>query len=97
MAKKLKPLGNRIVVKREEAKVTKGGILLPESAKEKPKQGKVMAVGPGRVDEKGKCHPIEIKAGDEVLFSSYAGTEYKEGGVDYLILAEDDVLAVLGG
>ena len=77
-AKKLKPLGNKIVVKRNEAKATKGGILLPESAKEKPRQGIVLAVGPGKV-----------------LFSSYSGTEYKADEQEYLILSEDDVLAIL--
>lgn len=97
MQKKIKPLGNRIVVKRQEAKTTKGGILLPETAQEKPRQGVVMAVGPGKVDEKGKAHPLDVKVGDEILFSSYAGTEYKAGDVDYLILSEEDVLAVFGG
>lgn len=94
---KIKPLGNRIVVKREEAKTTRGGILLPETAQEKPRQGKVVAVGPGKVDEKGKNHAVELKVGDTVLFSSYSGTEYKADHVDYLILSEEDVLAVLGG
>jgi chaperonin GroES len=97
MQKKIKPLGNRIVVKRQEAKTTKGGILLPETAQEKPRQGVVMAVGPGKVDAKGKTHALEVKVGDEILFSSYAGTEYKTGDVDYLILSEEDVLAVFGG
>lgn len=97
MSKKLKPLGSRIVVKRQEAKTTKGGILLPEAAKEKPRQGKVISVGPGKIDEKGKSHTLDVKVGDEVLFSSYAGNEYKLDEVDYLILSEEDVLAVLGG
>jgi chaperonin GroES len=97
MSKKIKPLGNRIVVKRQEAKTTKGGILLPETAQEKPRQGKVVAVGPGKVDEKGKNLALDVKVGDEILFSSYSGTEYKSDDVDYLILSEDDVLAVLGG
>ncbi len=97
MVKKIKPLGNRIVVKRQEAKTTKGGILLPETAQEKPRQGEVVAVGPGKVDEKGKAHPVELKVGDQILFSSYSGTEYKADSVDYLILSEEDVLAVLGG
>jgi len=94
-AKKCKPLGNKIVIQRKEAQTTKGGILLPETAKEKPKQGIVIAVGPGKVDDKGKSHPIEVKVGDEVLFSSYAGTEYKMGVEDYLILSEEDVLAIV--
>ncbi len=97
MSKKIKPLGHRIVVKRQEAKTTKGGILLPEAAQEKPRQGIVVAVGPGKTDEKGKSHPLDVKVGDEILFSSYSGTEYKSDDVDYLILSEEDVLAVLGG
>ena len=92
--KKIKPLGNRIVVKRHEAKTTKGGILLPESAQEKPRHGKVLAVGPGKTDEKGKHHPVEVKVGDEILFSSYSGTEYKADDAEVLILSEEDVLAV---
>ncbi|MBU6383471.1 MAG: co-chaperone GroES [Verrucomicrobia bacterium] len=97
MKKKIQPLGNRIVVKRQEAKTTKGGILLPETAQEKPRQGTVMAVGPGKMDEKGKSRPLDVKVGDQILFSSYSGTEYKADDVDYLILSEEDVLAVLGG
>lgn len=92
---KIKPLGNRIVVRRKEAKATKGGILLPEAAQEKPRQGEVMAVGPGKVDEKGKTQGVELKVGQEILFSSYAGTEYKTDDGEFLILSEDDVLAVL--
>lgn len=84
MQQKIKPLGNRILVKREEAKTTKGGIILPETAQKKPQQGKVLRVGDDNKD---------VKVGDEILFSAYAGTEYKE----HLILSEDDVLAVLGG
>ena len=97
MSKKIKPLGNRIVVQRQEAKTTKGGIILPETAQEKPRQGKVVAVGSGRVDEKGKTHSLDVKIGDQILFSSYSGTEYKSDDIDYLILSEEDVLAVLGG
>lgn len=93
--KKIKPLGSRIVIERKEALATKGGILLPESAKEKPRQGTVISVGPGKVDEKGKKHPVEVKEGDTILFSSYAGTEYKADDKDYLILSEEDVLAIL--
>jgi chaperonin GroES len=93
--KKIKPLGNRIVVRRKEAKTTKGGILLPEAAQEKPRQGEVMSVGPGKIDEKGKRHAMELQVGSEILFSSYAGTEYKTEDGDFLILSEDDVLAVL--
>ena len=97
MSKKIKPLGNRIVIKRQEAQTTKGGILLPETAQEKPRQGTVVAVGPGKTDEKGKHHPLTLQVGDEILFSSYSGTEYKSEMIDYLILSEEDVLAVLGG
>ena len=89
--KKLKPLGNRILVMRSEAKTSKGGIILPDSAQEKPRQGKVVAVAPGKVDDQGRTQPMDVKVNDTVLFSSYSGTEYKE---DYLILSEEDVLAV---
>ncbi len=95
MPKKIKPLGSRIVIERNEATSTKGGILLPESAKEKPRQGTVVAVGPGKVDEKGKNQPLDLKVGDQILFSSYSGTEYKNERADYLILNEEDVLAIL--
>lgn len=97
MSKKIKPLGNRIVVKRQEAQTSRGGILLPEAAQEKPRQGTVMAVGPGKTDEKGKCFPLDVNVGDEVLFAAYSGTEYKSDDVDYLILSEEDLLAVFGG
>lgn len=93
--KKIKPLGNRIVVERKEAITTKGGILLPESAKEKPRQGTVVAVGPGKIDEKGKAQSLDLNVGDQILFSSYSGTEYKNDEMDYLILNEEDVLAIL--
>jgi chaperonin GroES len=89
--KKLKPLGNRIVVQRSEAKTTKGGIILPDTAQEKPRQGTVVAVGPGKTDDSGHVQPMDVKVGDQVLFSSYSGTEYQE---EYLILSEDDLLAV---
>jgi chaperonin GroES len=95
--KHIKPLGNRILIKRSEAKVTKGGIILPDTAKEKPKQGEVVAVGPGKVDDEGTLKPLDVKVGDQVLFSAYAGTEVKTEQVDaeYLIMAEDDILGVL--
>jgi len=92
--KKVTPLGNRVIVEREEAVVSKGGILLPESAQQKPKRGKVVAVGPGRTDEKGHVHPVEVKVGDKVLFSSYGGTEFKNSGEELFILNEEDILAV---
>lgn len=90
--KKLKPLGNRVLVLRSSAKATKGGIILPDSAQEKPREGKVVAVGPGKTDDQGRIHPMDVKVGETVLFSSYSGTEYQE---DYLILSEEDLLAVL--
>ena len=95
--KKIKPLGNRVLVKRSEAKTTKGSILLPESAKEKPKQGEVVAVGPGKLDEEGKLIPMNVQVGDQVLFSTYAGSEVKteETDAEYLIMAEEDILGVL--
>ena len=96
MSKQIKPLGKRLVVKRLVAGTTKGGILLPESAQEKPKQGKVVAVGPGEVDSKGHLQKLDVKVGDEILFSSYSGTEYKSDDIEYLILSEEDVLGVLG-
>ncbi len=91
---KIKPLGNRIVVEREEAPSSKGGILLPDSAQKKPRTGKVLAVGPGKSDDCGKLHVMDVKVGDRVLFSSYGGTEYKTDNMEYLILSEEDVLAV---
>lgn len=93
----IKPLGNRVLVKRSEMKASKGGILLPEAAQEKPRQGEIVAVGPGKVDDKGNLKPLELNVGDVVLFSSYAGTEVKtEGGLaDFLIMSEDDILGVL--
>ena len=92
---KVKPLGNHVLVKREEAKASKGGILLPETAQEKPGQGKILAVGPGKEDEKGRISPMSVKVGDHVLFSSYAGTEFKTDEEEYLILPEEDILGVI--
>jgi chaperonin GroES len=92
--KKVRPLGNRVIVEREEAALSKGGILLPESAQQKPKRGKVIAVGPGKTDERGRIHPVEVKVGDTVLFSSYGGTEFKKGNEELFILNEEDILAV---
>jgi chaperonin GroES len=92
-----KPLGNRVVIERLKAKTSKGGILLPDSAQEKPKEGVVIAAGPGKVDDEGKLTPLHVKKGDKVLFSSYAGTEVKSTGDDkeYLIMTEDDLLGIL--
>lgn len=92
---KIKPLGNRVLVQRAKAQTSKGGILLPDTAQEKPKEGIVIAVGPGKIDDEGKLQPLSLKEGDRVLFSSYAGTEVKEEDMEYLIMAEDDILGVL--
>lgn len=95
--KKIRPLGNRILIRRAIAKATKGGILLPETAQEKPKEGEVIAVGPGSMNAEGVKLEPSLKEGDRVLFTSYAGTEVKcaEDSEDLLIMSEDDVLAVL--
>lgn len=93
--KKIKPLGNRVLIQRSKAPTTKGGILLPDSAQEKPKEGVVVAVGPGKIDEQGNKEPMQLKVGDKVLFSAYAGTEVKNDGEEMLILSEDEVLGVL--
>ena len=93
---KIRPLHDRILVKREEEKETKkGGIIIPDSAKEKPQEGKVVAVGNGRVNEDGKKVPLDVKARDRILFGKYAGSEVKLDDVDYLILKEEDVLAIV--
>jgi len=94
----LKPLGDRVVVEREEAKDrTPGGIVLPETAKDKPQKGKVLAVGDGRLTKDGKRRELQVKVGDEVLFTSYAGDEFKlEGEKKVLLMREDDILAVIG-
>src|SRR5919198_2155645 len=94
---KVRPLGDRILVRRvEEEEVQRGGIIIPDTAKEKPQQGEVLAVGPGRVTEEGKRLPIEVKVGDRILMGKYAGTEVKLDGEECLILREDDVLAIIG-
>jgi chaperonin GroES len=94
---KIKPLGNRVLVKRSKAQTSKGGILLPDTAQEKPREGEVVAVGPGKMDEEGRKEEMQVKVGDRVLFGSYAGTEVKnmEGEEEYLILAQDDILGIL--
>ena len=92
----IRPLNDRIlVVRQKEEKKTKGGILIPDSAKEKPIRGKVVAVGPGKRDEKGKRIPMEVKEGDNVLFVKYAGTEIKIEGVEHLFMKEDDILGII--
>jgi chaperonin GroES len=93
---KIRPLGDRILVKREEPSETvRGGIIIPDSAKERPQEGKVVAVGKGRVDESGKVIPMEVKKGDRILMGKYSGTEVKLDGDEHIILREDDVLAIL--
>ena len=91
----LKPLGDRIVIRPTEAEeVTKGGIVLPDAAKERPQEGEVIAVGTGKVLETGAKIPMEVKVGDKIIYSRYGGTEVKIGGEEYVILRQDDVLAV---
>jgi chaperonin GroES len=93
---KVRPLHDRIIVKRlEEEEKTKGGIIIPDTAKEKPIEGKVMAVGEGKVDKNGKKTPLEVKKGDRILFAKYGGTEIKMEGEEYLMMREDDVLGII--
>jgi chaperonin GroES len=93
---KIKPLHDRVLVKRlAEEEMTKGGIIIPDSAKETPAEGKVVAVGPGKTDDSGKTHKLGVRAGDIVIFSKYAGSEVKIQGEEHLIMREDDILGVL--
>ncbi len=92
---KITPLTNRVLVRRSKAATSKGGIILPDSAQEKPKEGVVVAVGPGKADDQGRIEPMQVKVGDRVLFGSYAGTEVKSEDEDMLILTEDDILGIL--
>ena len=93
---KVRPLQDRLLVRRvAEEEKTKGGIIIPDTAKEKPAEGEVIAAGNGKVDEKGKLRPVAVKKGDRVLFGKYSGNEIKIDGVDHLILREDDILGVL--
>ena len=95
---KLKPLGGRVIVEPiEQEDITAGGIILPETAKEKPQEGKILAAGPGDRDEDGKYIPMEVKVGDKVLYAKYSGTEVKMDGKKLLILRESDILAVVEG
>jgi chaperonin GroES len=95
---KFRPLHDRVVVRRlESEEKTKGGIIIPDTAKEKPQEGKVVAVGPGARDENGKLNPLDVKAGDRVLFGKWSGTEVKIDGVEYLIMKESDIMGVLEG
>jgi len=92
----IKPLGDRVVIKvLEREEKTKSGIVLPDTAKEKPQEGKIIAVGTGKVLENGQRVPMDVKVGDRVIFSKYAGTEVKLDGIDYLIVSDRDVLAVV--
>ena len=96
---KLKPLGNRLLVQRSKVKTSKGGILLPDSAQEKPKEGKVIAAGPGKMNDDGELEVMSVKVGDVVLFTAYSGTEVKSDETtdeELLILSEDEVLGILG-
>jgi chaperonin GroES len=98
MSTKLTPLHDRIVIRRvEEAETTRGGIIIPDSAKDKPQEGEVIAVGPGKSNDEGKVFPLQVKAGDRILFGKYAGTEIKIDGEDFLIMREEEVLGVLSG
>ena len=93
---KFRPLHDRVVVKRIEAEEkTKGGIIIPDTAKEKPMEGEIVAVGPGARDEKGTVVPLDVKVGDRVLFGKWSGTEVKLDGVEYLIMKESDIMGVL--
>ena len=95
---KMRPLRDRILVERiEEAEQRVGGIIIPDTAKEKPQQGRVVAVGKGRVNDKGDVFPLDVKAGDTILFGKYAGSEIKIDGKEYLIVREEEVLGVLEG
>ena len=94
---KIRPLHDRVIIKRlEEEKTSPGGILIPDSAAEKPVRGEVMATGNGKLLENGSVRPLDVKVGDKVLFGKYSGNEVKVDGVDYLVMREDDIVAVLG-
>ncbi len=94
---KIKPLNDRVLVLRvEEEQKTAGGIIIPDTAKEKPQEGKVVAVGPGKLNGDGKRAPLQVKPGDRVLFSKYAGSDIKIDGVEHVFMREDDILGVLG-
>ena len=93
---KIRPLQDRVIVRRlEEEEETEGGIIIPDTAKEKPMEGKVVAVGKGKVSEAGKVVPLDVKKGDRILFSKYAGTEVKLDGEEHLIMREDDILGII--
>jgi len=96
VATKVKPLGDRVLVEpQEKEETTASGLVLPDTAKERPQEGKVIAVGPGRLNDDGKRIAMDIKSGDVVVYSKFAGTEYSENGTDYLVLRESDILATV--
>lgn len=98
MATKLTPLHDRILVRRvEEAETTRGGLIIPDSAKDKPQEGEVISVGKGKVNEEGKVRPLDVKEGDRILFGKYSGTEIKLDGEDLLIMREEEVLGIISG
>ena len=98
MATKLIPLHDRILVRRvEEAETTRGGLIIPDSAKDKPQEGEVIAVGKGKINEEGKVRPLDVKEGDRILFGKYSGTEIKLDGEEYLIMREEEVLGIVEG
>ncbi|HTC93809.1 MAG TPA: co-chaperone GroES [Terriglobales bacterium] len=98
MAQKLTPLHDRVVIRRiEDQETVRGGIIIPDSAKEKPQEGEVIAVGKGKSNDEGKVFPLDVKEGDRVLFGKYSGTEIKIDGEDYLILREEEILGILQG
>src|SRR5512139_2595345 len=95
---KIRPLHDRVIVKRlEEEEKTKGGIIIPDTAKEKPQEGKVIAVGKGKVNEDGKVIPLDVKVGDRILFGKYSGSEIKIDGEEHLIMREEDILGIIEG
>lgn len=95
---KIRPLQDRVIVKRlEEEEKTKGGIIIPDTAKEKPQEGKVIAVGKGKLTEDGKLIPLDVKVGDRILFGKYSGTEIKIEGEEHLIMREEDILGIIEG
>ena len=98
MATKFTPLHDRILVRRvEEADTTRGGIIIPDSAKDKPQEGEVISVGKGKISEEGKVRPLDVKDGDRILFGKYSGTEIKLDGEDFIIMREEEVLGVVTG
>jgi chaperonin GroES len=98
MATKFTPLHDRILVRRvDEGETTRGGIIIPDSAKEKPQEGEVVSVGKGKISEEGKVRPLDVKDGDRILFGKYSGTEIKLDGEDFIIMREEEVLGVLSG